>query len=477
MSSATAAAVVPLNPADHTVLPGSFRDRGGRVYRQGDRILRSVRDRASHAYEAARDAGLYERLLDRGMIVPLEEVEAPIPLPDEEPGPVQYWLEHPRLPFISHPYEWAFSLWKKAAVHHLDVQLEALALGFALSDATAYNIQFDGVRPLHIDQLSFRPYREGELWVGHHQFCCQFLNPLVLWAKKNIAPNAWFRGSLEGITPEELSSLLPWHGGFSFTVLSHVMAQAAIQRRRTTSGLPNQPTKERRLSRTAFEAMLRQLRSFIADVELPGRKTVWSEYAGDNSYVDSAAQTKRDFVRNMVSASSPPLLFDFGCNSGDYSVAALDAGAKRVVGFDYDFGALEKAVERSERECLKFTPLWLDAANPSPGQGWAETERDGIGARAKGDAMIALALIHHIVIGRNVPMDMTMAWLMSTAPEGVIEFPPKSDPMVQQLLSTRDDIFEDYSEEAFRAAVAANGAIVSEQRLDGAGRLLVHYRR
>lgn len=461
--------------AGQSAIPGSFRDRGGRVYRVGDRIFRSVRRSAAPAYEAARDSGLYGRLVELGMIVPLEEVQPPAHLAAEDPEAV-HWLEHPRLPFVSHPYEWPFSLWKSAAIHHLDVQLEALAMGFALSDATAYNIQFDGVRPLHIDQLSFRPYRDGELWVGHHQFCCQFLNPLVLWAKKGVAPNAWFRGGLEGITPEELSALLPWHGGFSFTILSHVKAQAAIQRRRTNSGQSSDP-KRQRLSKTGFEAMLRQLRAFILNLELPHKKTVWSDYAGDNSYVDDAARSKRDFVSDMVRQSEPELMFDFGCNSGDYSVAAIEAGASRVIGFDYDFGALEKAVERSRLEALPFTPLWLDAANPSPGQGWAQCEREGLSERAKGDAMVALALIHHVVIGRNVPMDMTIGWLMDSAPQGVIEFPAKSDPMVEQLLASREDIFTDYTEEAFRAAVGARGAIVGERRLGGAGRLLLHYRR
>lgn len=476
MQAARAAAAFVAEPEAQAVMPSSFRDRGGRVYRIGDRIIRTVRNSACEAYEAARDAGLYQRLLGRQMIVPLKEVDAPGQLPAEESAPPRYWLEHPRLPFISHPYEWPFSLWKAAAIHHLDVQLEALSLGFALSDSTAYNIQFDGVRPLHIDHLSFRPYRDGELWVGHHQFCCQFLNPLVLWATKGVAPNAWFRGGLEGITPEELSALLPWHGGFSFTVLSHVKAQAALQRRRTQSG-SSAGLSGNRLSKTAFEAMLRQLRSFIAGLELPNKKTVWSDYAGDNSYIDSDAQSKRDFVSEFVRASSPDLLFDFGCNSGEYSLAALESGARRVVGFDYDFGALETAVEHARRRQLPFTPLWLDAANPSPGQGWAEREREGLSSRAKGDAMIALALIHHIVIGRNVPMEMAIDWLMASAPSGVIEFPSKADPMVQQLLASRDDIFVDYTEEAFRAAVSARSNVVGERRLGGAGRLLLHYHR
>src|SRR3546814_6517392 len=46
----------------------------------------------------------------------------------------------------------------------------------------SYNIQFDGPRPVFIDVLSFRRYREGEFWTGHRQFCEQFLNPLLMRA-------------------------------------------------------------------------------------------------------------------------------------------------------------------------------------------------------------------------------------------------------------------------------------------------------
>ena len=94
-------------------------------------------------------------------------------------------------------------------------------------------------------------------------------------------------------------------------------------------------------------------------------------------------------------------------------------------------------------------PLWLDAANPSPSQGWGQAERQGLAERARADALIALAFIHHIAIGRNVPLDMALDWLLAMAPVGVIEFPPKSDPMVQRLLSQRDDIFPDYDEATF----------------------------
>ena len=452
----------------------SYRDRGGRVYAHDGRIFRSVMPSARDAYRAVRDAGFYDRLTERGDLVGLKEVPAPFALDGEQPAD---WLEHPRLPFVSHPYEWPFALLKKAALLQLDLQLEALAAGFAMTDATAYNIQFDGVRPLFIDHLSFRPYRDGEVWAGHRQFVMQYLGPLVLWTRAGISPNPWFRGNLEGIPPEDLSALLPWHGGWSWTVLAHVKAQAAVQKRRTSAGWQAETHKARTLSKTGLEAMLSSLRRHIAALKQPGSATVWGDYAGQTSYAGAEAEAKRGFVAKMAAEVKPALLFDFGCNSGDYSFAALDSGAGRVIGFDFDYGALDKAVERAEAARAPFTPLWLDAVNPSPAQGWAEAERAGFAERAKGDAMVALALIHHLVIGRNVPMDQVIGWLMATAPNGVIEFPAKDDVMVRQLLASREDIFTDYSEAAFRAAIETRGRIVEELRLPENGRLLVRYTR
>jgi ribosomal protein L11 methylase PrmA len=174
---------------------------------------------------------------------------------------------------------------------------------------------------------------------------------------------------------------------------------------------------------------------------------------------------------------SPELLFDIGCNSGDFSQTALDHGAKNVVGFDFDFAALEQAFARFDKSGSPVLPLWLDASNPSPSQGWANAERASLQERAQADTMLALAVIHHLAIGKNVPLDMAVDWLIGLAPTGVIEFPSKADPMVQQLLKHRPDIFPNYTEDAFRSHVADRAKIVTETHLGESGRLIVQYDR
>jgi ribosomal protein L11 methylase PrmA len=369
--------------------PASFRDPSGTVFSDGSRILRTVSSYAADAYRGARDSGVMARLVSQGQLLPFTEVDAGT-LPSVQDAALI--LEHPRLDLISYPYEWCFAAHRSAALLHLDVHLAALDAGINLSDASAYNVQFRGARPVFIDHLSFRPYQQGEVWAGHRQFCMQFLNPLLMHSI-GVAPNAWFRGALEGIPPEDLARLLPLPRKLSWTVLSHVVLQAAFQRsaRRSLSG--QGPRRAPTMPLASLKGMLTGLRRYIEDLRPRRGATEWSGYASDNSYSSEEAAQKRAFVADMVGKIRPAQLWDLGCNTGDFSALALQAGATRVIGWDYDHGALDQAFARAEEGRLAFLPLWLDAANPSPDQGWAQQERRGLASRSAPDALIALAFI------------------------------------------------------------------------------------
>lgn len=455
--------------------PGSFRDPSGGVYRKDGRVFRTVNSTAEDAYLATRESGLFDHLQQGGLIVELEEVQRS-DIKDLFPTASRV-LEHPCLAFISYPYEWSFPTLKAAALAHLDIQLQALERGMTLSDASAYNIQFNGPRPVFIDHLSFRPYVDGEIWKGHRQFCEQFLNPLLLRSLCGVSHNAWYRGEQEGIRTEDLAKLVPFRKKLSWNILTQVVLPAAFQRRASTKNELSS-LAEAKLPRLAYQALLEKLRSWIRSLEpADGGASLWSDYASNTSYSDEQTAEKRNFVAAMVNKVKPSLMWDLGCNTGDYSCLALESGADYVIGFDFDQRSVEIAFDRAQKEDLKFLPLWLDAANPSPSQGWAQRERPGFQERASADALIALAFIHHIAIGRNIPLAQAVSWLIGLAPNGVIEFVPKTDPMVKQLLALREDIFEDYSEETFLSAVEQQAEIVKLKHLSEDGRLLVWYDR
>jgi len=453
--------------------PGSFRDPSGRVHRAGDRIFRTIGAKAATDYEAARDSGVLRKYVDRNFLIDSWEIEAVgVDLADQSATHV---VEHPKIPFVSYPYEWPFALLKEAALFHLDFQCELLDDGFVLADASAYNVQFDGARPLFIDLLSIKRYREGEYWLAHNQFCEQFLNPLLLRSCIGVPHNDWFRGRLEGIPSGALSQMLPAYRKLSFRMISHVVGPARLQarsERRHTASIVRRP-----LPRNAYRALLRHLRRWISSLQPARSDTQWQDYGQFHSYSQSEEQAKMEFVSQFVADAAPDVVWDMGCNTGAYSELALRAGAGKVIGFDYDHGALDRAVSRAKREKLDLLPLYFDAANPSPDQGWAQRERMGLTDRSNADTLIALAFIHHLAIGRNIPLDDAVDWLTGFAKRGLIEFVQKDDPTVQDMLALREDIFDQYDERAFLQALESSARVIATRRNPDNGRLLAVYER
>ncbi|HEX2134911.1 MAG TPA: class I SAM-dependent methyltransferase [Microvirga sp.] len=453
---------------------GSFRDPSGHVYEVNGEILRTVTRRAADHYEFVRATGLLESLSERGLVVGSEET-ATDAIPADGLHKV---LRHPKLTFVSYPYEWSFPLLKAAALLHLDIQIEALDRDVALSDASAYNVQFVGPRPVFIDVLSFRRYSDGEFWSGHRQFCEQFLNPLLLRSIFGVPHNAWYRGNLEGIPTPDVARIMPWWSRLSFTLQAHVLLPAKMQAKAIEKQGDLAAVRRRGLPKSSYRSLLVQLRHKIQGLEPRDTgRTVWGDYEHTHTYDSSEEQAKKRFVAAFCEAVKPKLLWDVGCNTGEYSEVALSAGAGEVVGFDFDQGALERAYARASHKALPLLPLFQDAANQSPDQGWNGSERKGLANRAQADGLLALAFEHHLAIGRNVPLDRVVDWLVSHAPRGVVEFVQKSDPTVQRMLALREDIFDRYEEAAFESALAARARIVRSEVVSTAGRKLYWFDR
>lgn len=458
-------------PSSPSVVAGSFRDPSGRVFLWRGHVYRTITDHALADFVSARDSGLIARLVAAGKLIESTECEAgSVSLPPEVADQARVVIEHARIPFVSYPYEWPFEALKSAALLHLDVHLEALAAGHSLSDSSAFNVQFVGTRPVFIDLLSIRRYVDGEFWLGHRQFCEQFLNPLLLQAYVGTGYNDWYRGRMAGIPATDLSRLMPWWRKLGLKTLMHVGLQSRAQRSASRESLK---MADRRLPRRALLGMLQSLRSWIVGLTpLDRAKTTWSDYPEQSGYDTAQESFKRSVVEKFVAANPPDLLFDLGCNTGVFSRAAIQAGAGYVVGLDSDAGALSRAFHYARSQNLPFLPLYADLANPSPSQGWHQNERSGLAERGAADAALALALVHHLAIGNNIPLDGIVSWFARLASRILVEFVPRTDPMVQLMLATRADIFAGYSVEAFRAALSAHGRVVAEIPIPGSGRIL-----
>lgn len=458
---------------------GSFRDPSGHVFLMTDRVLRTVNPVAFPAFQKLWEQGVHDALMERGLIIHTHRLashEALGLLPGARGETPACVLQHPRVPFFSYPYEWTFAQLKAAALAHLDVQITALDLGAVLSDATPYNMQCVDGRVQLVDILSLRPYTDGEIWTGYNQFCRLFLLPLLLEAWSGVPFQPLLRGSLEGIRLIDAVRMLPARKRWlTVNGLMHVTLHAAQERahgRARTGTLAARPT----MAKSRYRAMLTELRLWIATLSSKRPRTYWHDYATDNSYDAGNQRQKEEFVTAFVSRHGVKTLWDLGGNSGDYSLAALRAGARHAVVFDSDLDALDLAFQR-QKDNPGLQPVVMDCGDPSPSLGWQQRERGGLAERADAEALLALALTHHLAISRNIPPRSLAHWLVSLAPRGVVEFVPKSDPMVQRMLAAREDVFHDYDEPSFLGYLQEVADIESTRRLQTGDRLLIAYSR
>ena len=474
-----------LSPSSKTersiaIEPSSFRDPWARVVLCGDRVLRVVSQQGVEALRAVQEHSVIQRLQQEGRLIAAEPValEADVAAAAQIEAPVLAMI-HPRIKPITYPYEWPFAVLKRAAIAHLDLHSDLLDHGLTLRDASAYNIQMIGTRPIFIDTMSIRPYVDGEYWDAHDQFVRHFLGPLAVEAYTGVSFARFLRADLEGIPPSDVAALLPFRARFNTALFLNVFVLAMLDRRlgRTSERAARIDTLPRRsLPRVSLQRMLRSLRDTIAGLAPKNRpQTNWSDYSLDNSYFSEATEAKRVAVTRMVQTVGAVRVLDIGCNNGVFSEAALAGGAHSAVGIDVDGAALDSYLERAVNKKLEMLPLRVDLMNLSPAQGWAGGERSRLLDRVHADFVIALAVLHHLIIGRNVPMDEAIGFIVSLGRQGVIELVPPDDPMACAMLARRPRMFADYTLDRLMEILARHADIVETVALPQNNRVLVRY--
>ena len=455
--------------------PASFRDRESRVFHHHGQICRALSARALEDWRALASSGFFPRAIANGQIVATKESDIS---PEELATLAPHWttaLEHQRLPFLSYPYEWTFSMLQDAASLHIKLLLQALEENLIIKDSSAYNIQWVGASPTFIDIPSFKRLEPGEPWVGYLQFCQLFLYPLMLTAYKDLPFHPWLRGAIDGVTPQEASQIMSLRDRLRAGVLTHVYLQAKLQEKtqRSTSSVKEELVRSG-FSRQMIVANVRRLGKLVARLNWGRSNSEWSDYASDNSYSEVDHQQKADFVRHVVEQQRRELVWDLGCNTGVFSRIAAE-NTDYVVAMDADHLAVDRLYRQLKGDGLKnILPLVNNLADPSPDLGWRGRERLAMTSRPLPQLTLCLALIHHLVISANIPVDDLIDWLASLRSDLIIEFVTKQDPMVQQLLLNKEDIYDDYELEYFERVLTERFEVERRQRLDSGTRVLFH---
>ena len=450
---------------NNTKLPSSFRDPSGFLFFQDGFIYRQVNRIYKENYDHLIDSGLYKTLVDAELLTPHEEVNIDFAEPDK----AYKTIKPEQMSFISYPYEWCFSQLKDAALTTLEIQKRALDFGMSLKDCSAYNIQFRGGKPILIDTLSFENYREGKPWVPYKQFCQHFFAPLSLMSYRDIRLNQFLRNYIDGVPLDLASSLLPFRTRFKFSFLSHIHFHAKSQKYFADKTVN---TSSSRMSSLSFSGLIDSLESAIRKLRWQAKGTEWADYYKETNYSSDALQQKKQIVAEFLDKIKPKVVWDLGANVGMFSRIASDKGIQ-TISFDID----PAAVERNYLKCVRngesnILPLLLDLTNPTPGIGWENRERMSWLERSPADTVFALALIHHLAISNNLPLNKIAAFLNGICTSLIIEFIPKSDSQVQRLLSIREDIFRDYTQGIFEQEFSKYFKIQNSVKIGDSKRIL-----
>ena len=446
-------------------LAASYRDNAGFVFEQDGVFYRCINEIYFHHYDYFLQSGLYKELTDTSRLISHTEIDESL-FQFVNNSNIKIILPE-QIPFISYPYEWSFDMWKDAAIVTLKVMQIALANNMILKDATPFNIQFHNGRPVFIDTLSFEIYEEGKPWVAYRQFCECFLSPLLLMHYGHRDMGKFFMAYPDGIPLEITKSLLPLKSKFNLHVYMHVWMQSKV-----ATKTQKEAPFENDFSFKKLQILIKGLVEFVSSLQIKKDKSNWDDYYTDTILCNKYLLQKKSLVSDFCNKISFETVIDLGANNGYFSWFLKD-NATNIISVDFDSNCVNELYKKTRKEKVKnIIPLVATLNTPSPAIGWANAERSSLTTRLQADLVLALALVHHLAISNNVPLLRIAAWFAGMGRYLLIEFVPKTDEKVKQLLLSRTDIFSEYYIKDFKEAFVNHYDILLEERVGDTERIL-----
>jgi hypothetical protein len=458
-------------------LASSFRDPSGFVFEKEGTLYRQVNKIFRDDFDHFISSGCYDHLTKKRWLIPHEEI-----VKNFTDSPDWYTTLKPqRVPFVTYPYEWCFDMLKDAALLTLQLAKECSGFGIMLKDATSFNIQWLDGKPVFIDTLSFERYDASKPWIAYRQFCESFLAPLLLMHHSRQPLQSLLLAYPEGIPLSLTKSLLPWRSKFSFYTYLHIHIHHRLASRSTAkqAQLQNNRLQEKQVfSEKKLHRLLDSLQSLIQSLEWKGHPTAWDQYYEEaNQRDDYVLQKKKIIVEWISELPGMHTALDLGANEGSFSFL-LAAKEMRTIAADSDHSSINKLYQKIKNDKEKnVLPLLIDLANPSSAIGLNNKERTSFIERANCDLGLALALIHHLAIGKNIPLEQIAKLFENLVAHLIIEFIAKTDKKVQLMLQQKKDIYDNYNEENFVRSFAKYFSVQKKHEIGDSGRILYMMKR
>ena len=441
--------------------PASFRDPSGFVFRLDGILHRQVNKSFQKDFDEFLASGLYNNLIDKKILIPHQEIDKNLTGSD-----LQYKTLRPvEIPFISYPYEWSFDMLKEAALLTLQAAKEAMTCNMMLKDASSYNVQWHEGKMIFIDTLSFEKWNSNKPWIAYRQFCEHFLAPLAIMHYLQSPLQTLQLAYPEGLPLSITKKLLPLRSKFNLNTFLHLHLQASLSIKQSKKS-----DKNISFSKTKQENLITSLENCIKSYSLNTPTGVWSGYYDEAKERADYIILKKKIIQNWISGLTLQTAIDVGANEGEFSFLLTENNIQ-TISADFDHYSINQLYKKiKQRNIVKCTPIIMDFTNPSPSIGVNNEEHLSFLERVKVDLVMALAVIHHLIIGKNVPFEKIAECLSKMGKYLIIEFVLMEDEKVQLMLHSGMQIFHEYNEDRFLQAFSTYFTVLKKESIPGSHR-------
>ena len=449
--------------------PSSYRDPSGFIFEKEAVLYRQINTVFKENFDLFINSGCYKELTAKNLLISHETIN------ENRTGSDQWYLtlRPQKIDFVSYPYEWSFDMLKDAALLTLQLVKESVSFGLILKDATPYNIQWQKGKLIFIDTLSFEKYNESEPWIAYRQFCECFLGPLLLMHYNKIPLQQLQLAYPDGIPLSITKALLPGKSRLSLYTYLHIHLHAKISAQNKNGGNKNSGFSKQKLLN-----LINSLETLVQRLKLSHQESTWSDYYDEASTRNNYLEQKKMIITGWINQLTDiRKVTDLGANEGEFSELFSEKNSS-VIATDSDPLCINKLYLKIKSTGIKnIQPAIIDLSGPSPAIGVNNEERQSFLQRCHADLVLALALIHHLVIGRNIPFEKTASLFSRTGKNLIIEFIPKQDEKIQVMLKTKKDIYTGYNEELFLKAFSKYFSVINREIIPGTERILFLMKR
>ena len=415
-------------------IESSIKDPDGFVFGFNGKIYRCIRSKSYIKYEDIFTDSFFKKLFKKNKLINSKLVDNNFHLQTNEIEKNDKIVIHEKIALNSDPYDWPFDQLKDAAIFHLDLEILLLDNGYCLKDASAKNIMFKDNKPIFIDLLSIEKYLPNTFWRGQMQFYYEFLNPLLLKSYFDIDYNNWYKSSKEGIKTSDINKIFNIFQKFKPSIFFHVFLPSFLEKKEFNF---KKNINKKSFSAEKYKFLLTNLKKIIKNLKLKKiqNEKEWSNYSNFLPYNETEIDRKKKIIKDFLQNDNFKNIIDLGCNDGVFIF--LPENKSNLVGYDINHECINKCYLKSKNREENYI---FKVKNLS--ELIIEIDKS---EQIDYDACISLALIHHLRISYNIPLNLILKFILSLSKNGIIEFIDKKDNQCEKLLNLKKDTYYDYN--------------------------------